>query len=108
MAYLPAIALALTYGAAGVGGYVNLRLEDNTNHARLSTLEDQMLQRISDVNKSSSEIETNEEALEEIQRILIQRQGRIDLDVQRLQNDIDKQNIKLDQLLDILEQIRDQ
>ena len=108
MGYLPLIALFLTYAVAGIGGYLNLRLTDNTVQSDVSSLQDQMIIRISEGNKAIDEIETNEEALEEIQRILIQRQGRIDLDVQRLQNDIDKQNIKLDQLLDILEQIRDQ
>lgn len=101
MTYWPVIAMVVPLALAGAGGYVDLRLTDNNMTSKLTNVVD-------DVSTNVDDIESNEEAIEEIQRILIERQGKIDLDVQQLKNDIDKQDLKLDQLLDILQDIQEQ
>ena len=117
MAYWPIIAMGVSLGTAGVGGYIDLRLEDNTINkdlesitGRITTVATSVHDRITlvanEVNDNGDSIDSNEEAIEEIQRILIQRQGDQDLKLQRLQSDIDKQDLKLDQLLIILQDLR--
>lgn len=52
--------------------------------------------------KHGEMIEENEEDIEAIQRRLIERQGKIELDLDRLRNEQQDQSEKLDEVLDLL------
>ena len=117
MTYWPVITMGISLTMAGGGGYINLRLQDNTLlsetqriDGRVSTVRDTLLDKIQLANNeladNSESIDTNEEAIEEIQRILIERQGQTDLKVQQIQNEVSNTNMKLDQLLLILKDLR--
>jgi hypothetical protein len=117
MAYWPVIAMGITLSTAGMGGYIDLLVSDKelskdlvSARERGLTLHDITSNRITlanaEIEDQGESIDNNEDAIEEIQRILIQRQGAQDLSIQRIQNDISNQDMKLDQLLQILEQVR--
>lgn len=117
MAYWPVVAMGITYGIAGMGGYVDLRLEDNTFVKEIERLDGRIsiMDTINDrsfvtvnneVDDLSESVDTNEEAIEEIQRILIQRQGQTDLKVQQIQNSLENQDMKFEQLFDLLQDLR--
>lgn len=117
MAYWPVIAMGVTLSTAGMGGYIDLLVSNKeiskdlvSARERGLTLHDITSNRImlanAEIEDQGESIDEAEEAIEEIQRILIQRQGAQDLSIQRIQNDINNQDMKLDQLLQILEQVR--
>lgn len=54
----------------------------------------------------TQDIETNEEAIEAIQRSLIRRQGEIGLDLERLKIEQNQQSEKLDDVLLLLRQLQ--
>ena len=98
MIYWPIIVTTISIATAGVGGYINLLLKDQALDATITTIN-------SDVIDNYRNIDNNEEAIEDIQKILIRRQGQQELQMQKIQSNIDKQGTKLDQLLDILQEL---
>lgn len=58
-----------------------------------------------EVAENDDEIEENEEAIESIQRRLIERQGEIGLDLERLKIQQGQQGEKLDEVLEILRDV---
>ena len=57
-----------------------------------------------DIKDLSESVDENEEALEEIQRLLIRRQGEVELTVQRIENDLSDVNEDLEEILRLLRQ----
>lgn len=116
MAYWPVVAMGVSLGTAGFGGYLDLRDEakDGAVRAtavnnRLDTVRDTLSRSLTtvaeEVDDLSESIDSNEEAIEAINRVLIERQGRSELELQRLRNDIEKQDVKLDQAIELLREI---
>lgn len=81
-----AVIMALSIGLIGLGGIqwqTGAHAETLSGHER--------------------DIEANEEAIEDIQRSLIRRQGEIGLDLERLRIEQNQQGEKLDNILKLLE-----
>lgn len=106
MAYWPVIAMGVSLAISGGGGYMNLRLADNNISKDLNSTNGRMLNLISEQNAQDADIEQNEEGIEEIQRLLIQRQGQQELKTQQIQNELNNQGNKIDQVLEILRDVK--
>ena len=83
--YWPVITV-IAFGLIGLGG-----------------LQYQTTAMASEIKEQEADIEANDEAIEDIQRSLIRRQGEIGLDLERLRIEQDQQGEKLDSILRLLE-----
>ena len=62
----------------------------------------QIQRNATDVAENGEAVEENEDAIELIQRLLIQRQGEVQLDIQRIQTEQRSQGEDLDEVLQLL------
>jgi hypothetical protein len=60
-----------------------------------------------ELNKLSENVEENDEAIEQIQRLLIRRQGEVELQVQRIQSEQESQGEDLEEILLLLKGLSD-
>jgi hypothetical protein len=87
MKYWPVLVVAA--GAISSGAVDNFRISANA-------------QEIADLGES---VDENEDDIEAIQRLLIQRQGEVELKVQRIENEQRAQGADLDKILLLLQQM---
>lgn len=90
--WLPAIIL---------GGGIILSYGDSQSAIQTNVMKGELLDKR--IEKQSIQVAANEEAVEEIQRILIRRQGEIDLDLQIIQSQQEQQSRSLKEQGEALE-----
>lgn len=90
--------LVLAGGIIASGAVDSWRIGANAED--ISDLEVDFNKEIDDLEES---IDSNELSIEEIQRLLIRRQGEVALELQRIQTEQSSQGARLDQIIRLLE-----
>lgn len=84
--------------------YVPITLVAASLVASAATAQFQIAANAEEVSDLSESVDENEETIEEIQRVLIRRQGEVELNLQQIKSKQDRQADDLSKILEILQE----
>jgi len=94
--------LVVAAGVVASGAVDNFRITSNAED--ISTFNENLTQMLREIDRDHGQsIDENEETIEEIQKILIERQGDVKLDIQRIENDLRSQRQDIAEILRLLQ-----